>query len=236
MPVATTPSSEISRTASRCRSSPLASSRSPPSRPRRPSSMRSRPAIARSIRPRRTATRRQSVEPSPAAGSRARALRHHQAVDPAAPGEESARRAFEASLQRLGLDYVDLYLIHQPLGDYYGAWRAMQESTERARQGDRRVELLPRPARRPRRAQRDHPGGQPDRDPPVLPAHRRPGADARTRHPDRILGPVRRRPETTSSPTRCSARSGRPRQVRRSDRPPMAHPARRRRHTEVGTA
>jgi 2,5-diketo-D-gluconate reductase A len=43
------------------------------------------------------------------------------------PGEESARRAFETSLQRLGLDHVDLYLIHQPLGDYYSAWRAMQE-------------------------------------------------------------------------------------------------------------
>jgi 2,5-diketo-D-gluconate reductase A len=37
------------------------------------------------------------------------------------PGEESARRAFETSLQRLGLDHVDLYLIHQPLGDYYSA-------------------------------------------------------------------------------------------------------------------
>ena len=43
------------------------------------------------------------------------------------PGEENAKRAFEASLGRLGLDYVDLYLIHQPLGDYYSAWRAMQE-------------------------------------------------------------------------------------------------------------
>jgi 2,5-diketo-D-gluconate reductase A len=43
------------------------------------------------------------------------------------PGEEGARRAFSASLERLGLDYVDLYLIHQPLGDYYGYWRAMQE-------------------------------------------------------------------------------------------------------------
>jgi 2,5-diketo-D-gluconate reductase A len=43
------------------------------------------------------------------------------------PGEENARRAFETSLQRLGLDYVDLYLIHQPLGDYYSSWRAMQE-------------------------------------------------------------------------------------------------------------
>ena len=42
-------------------------------------------------------------------------------------GEEAAKRAFAASLDRLGLDYVDLYLIHQPLGDYYAAWRAMQE-------------------------------------------------------------------------------------------------------------
>jgi 2,5-diketo-D-gluconate reductase A len=42
-------------------------------------------------------------------------------------GEDEARRAFEASLGRLGLDYVDLYLIHQPFGDYYGSWRAMEE-------------------------------------------------------------------------------------------------------------
>jgi 2,5-diketo-D-gluconate reductase A len=42
-------------------------------------------------------------------------------------GEDNTRRAFEASLQRLGVDYVDLYLIHQPLGDYYSEWRAMQE-------------------------------------------------------------------------------------------------------------
>lgn len=42
-------------------------------------------------------------------------------------GEDTARRAFETSLRRLGLDHVDLYLIHQPLGDYYSAWRAMQE-------------------------------------------------------------------------------------------------------------
>jgi len=43
------------------------------------------------------------------------------------PGEENAERAFAKSLERLGLDHVDLYLIHQPLGDYYSSWRAMQE-------------------------------------------------------------------------------------------------------------
>lgn len=38
-----------------------------------------------------------------------------------------ARRAFDRSMQRLQLDTLDLYLIHQPIGDVYGAWRAMQE-------------------------------------------------------------------------------------------------------------
>ena len=42
-------------------------------------------------------------------------------------GEEPARRAFERSLGRLGLDRLDLYLIHQPYGDYYGSWRAMEK-------------------------------------------------------------------------------------------------------------
>lgn len=40
---------------------------------------------------------------------------------------EGAKRGFTRSMQRLGLDYLDLYLIHQPLSDYYGAWRAMEE-------------------------------------------------------------------------------------------------------------
>jgi 2,5-diketo-D-gluconate reductase A len=42
-------------------------------------------------------------------------------------GEDAARRAFDKSLQRLGLDHLDLYLIHQPFGDYYGSWRAMEQ-------------------------------------------------------------------------------------------------------------
>ncbi|NUU20613.1 MAG: aldo/keto reductase [Streptomycetaceae bacterium] len=44
-----------------------------------------------------------------------------------APAENNTRRAFEASLGKLGLDYVDLYLMHQPFGDVYGQWRAMQD-------------------------------------------------------------------------------------------------------------
>lgn len=40
---------------------------------------------------------------------------------------DKAREAFDESMKKLGLDYVDLYIVHMPYGDYHGAWRALEE-------------------------------------------------------------------------------------------------------------
>lgn len=45
-------------------------------------------------------------------------------------GYEKTVQAFYESLNKVGLEYLDLYLIHMPLGDYYGAWRAMEDLYE----------------------------------------------------------------------------------------------------------
>lgn len=45
-------------------------------------------------------------------------------------GYDAAKKGIETSLRKLGLDYMDLYLIHQPYGDVPGAWKAMEEAKE----------------------------------------------------------------------------------------------------------
>ncbi|MFF8537520.1 aldo/keto reductase [Streptomyces sp. NPDC015532] len=51
---------------------------------------------------------------------------HALAAESEQADEENTRRAFETSLRELGLDHLDLYLMHQPFADVYGQWRAME--------------------------------------------------------------------------------------------------------------
>ncbi len=56
-------------------------------------------------------------------------------------GYEGTLKAFERSLKRLQLDYIDLYLIHQPFGDVYGEWRDGRTVWTRQSQGHRSFQL-----------------------------------------------------------------------------------------------
>lgn len=46
---------------------------------------------------------------------------------------EGAKRGFAKSLERLGLDYLDMYVVHQPYNDYFGAWKALEELYEQGK-------------------------------------------------------------------------------------------------------
>ena len=140
-------------------------------------------------------------------------------------GYESAKPAFGRSLTRLGLDYLDLYLIHQPFGDYYGAWRAMEELY---RDGliraigvsnfhpDRLVDLIDHNEVTPAVNQIEtHPYFQRVDD-------QRPCAAAASKSNP---GARSLKDGTTCSPTPLSPRSGRLRQVSRPGRAALADPA-----------
>ena len=48
-------------------------------------------------------------------------------------GYDNTMRAVESSLKKLDTNYIDIMLVHQPLGDYYGSWRAMEELYDQKR-------------------------------------------------------------------------------------------------------
>jgi diketogulonate reductase-like aldo/keto reductase len=150
-------------------------------------------------------------------------------------GEDNTKRAFKSSLRRLGVDYVDLYLIHQPFGDYYSEWRAMQELHCRGLARaigvanfypDRLVDLIDHNEITPAVSQVEcHPFFQRAADQELM---RERGVQIES------WGAVRRRPQQPVHQPDPVGDRRRARQVGRSGRPALAQPAQGRRHSEVG--
>ena len=151
-------------------------------------------------------------------------------------GDDRAVAGLDASLERLGLDYVDLLLIHWPLpaarpvrldlGDVHPAARGGQGSR------DRGLQLQARPHRPTDRRDRRRPGRQPDPAQPGHPAERTAGVRHRARHRDRVVESHRRQ----RRPARRTGAEPAGRQARphaRSDRAPLARAERAGRHPEV---
>ena len=59
-------------------------------------------------------------------------------------GYEQAKKGFQTSINKLGTDYLDLYLIHRPAGDIKGSWKAMETLSCGENQGHRREQFRPR--------------------------------------------------------------------------------------------
>ena len=150
---------------------------------------RSRSGTGTSTPPRCTATRSEVGEAIAESDlDRGRGLRHQQA-EQRLPRPDDALRAFDQTLGDLGIDYVDLFLIHWPLprygGDFVETWRALEEFyARRPGPGDRRVQLPAAPPAAAARGDHSHPGGQPDRGAPVPDPGRAAGVlrRARDRH------------------------------------------------------
>ena len=147
-------------------------------------------------------------------------------------GFQASQDACKASLERLGLDYVDLYLIHWPAGEsgtYVDSWGGLMKSREA---GDTRSIGV---GNFTRRAPVDHhrpdvrrPGGQSDRTAPAAESGRAARGPCRARHRHRGLQPAGRR-QAAGQPDRHLGRRG-ARQVPGTGADPLEHPAGQRRH------
>ena len=141
-----------------------------------------------------------------------RALRHHQAQQRLPPARRRAPRVRRRRWTELGLDQVDLFLIHWPLPTRYdGDFVVHLADADRVRRSDgratldRRLQLRARPPATDHRRDRRRPGREPDRGAPVL---RQRGACAPpTRSTASRPRPGRRSPRARCSTTRPSARS-----------------------------